>query len=72
MKLHEITWILIVYLNFQPMGIFAILEEQSMFPKATDQSFNDMLKTNLLGKYNCFMKVESIESFYKFQGFKRF
>lgn len=38
------------------MGIFAILEEQSMFPKATDQSFNDMLKTNLLGKYNCFMK----------------
>jgi myosin heavy chain 6/7 len=38
------------------MGIFAILEEQSMFPKATDQSFQDMLKTNLLGKYNCFMK----------------
>jgi myosin heavy chain 6/7 len=40
----------------KPMGIFAILEEQSMFPKATDQSFQDMLKTNLLGKYNCFMK----------------
>jgi len=40
----------------KPMGIFAILEEQSMFPKATEQSFGDMLKANLLGKYNCFQK----------------
>jgi myosin heavy chain 6/7 len=40
----------------KPMGVFAILEEQSMFPKATDQSFADMLKANLLGKSPCFIK----------------
>ncbi|CAL8133772.1 unnamed protein product [Orchesella dallaii] len=40
----------------KPMGVFAILEEQSMFPKATDQSFQDMLKTNLLGKSPVFLK----------------
>lgn len=40
----------------KPMGIFAILEEQTMFPKSTDKSFEDMLKANLLGKYNCLMK----------------
>ncbi|ODM92650.1 Myosin heavy chain, muscle [Orchesella cincta] len=38
------------------MGVFAILEEQTLFPKATDASFNDMLKTNLLGKSPCFLK----------------
>ncbi len=34
----------IIYL--QPMGILSILEEQCMFPKATDQSFKDMLFEN--------------------------
>lgn len=38
------------------MGVFAILEEQSLFPKATDATFIDMLKTNLLGKSPCFLK----------------
>jgi myosin heavy chain 6/7 len=40
----------------QPMGIFSILEEESMFPKATDQTFIDKLKGNHLGKTNCFQK----------------
>ncbi len=38
------------------MGVFAILEEQTLFPKATDKSFEDMLKSNLLGKSPCFLK----------------
>lgn len=38
------------------MGVFAILEEESMFPKATDQTFNEKLNINLLGKTPCFIK----------------
>ncbi len=37
---------LFVYLCFQPMGIMSILEEQCMFPKATNESFRDMLFDN--------------------------
>ncbi|OXA50729.1 myosin heavy chain, muscle [Folsomia candida] len=40
----------------QPMGVFSILEEESMFPKATDQTFIEKLKSNHLGKSNCFLK----------------
>ncbi|ODM91980.1 Myosin heavy chain, muscle [Orchesella cincta] len=40
----------------KPMGVFSILEEESMFPKATDQTFIDKLKGNHLGKTNCFQK----------------
>merc|ERR1712121_63928 len=29
----------------KPMGVFAILEEESMFPKATDKTFEEKLKT---------------------------
>lgn len=32
------------------MGILSILEEESMFPKATDKTFEEKLKTNHLGK----------------------
>merc|ERR1712076_23252 len=32
------------------MGIWAILEEESLFPKATDKSFEDKLKAQHLGK----------------------
>ena len=38
------------------MGILSILEEESMFPKATDKSFEDKLKSQHLGKSNCFIK----------------
>ena len=57
------------------MGVFSILEEESMFPKvcpqyssdqnylhkilfkqATDQTFNEKLNVNLLGKSPCFIK----------------
>ena len=34
----------------KPMGLLAILEEESLFPKATDASFANKLHENLLGK----------------------
>merc|ERR1712212_1432009 len=40
----------------KPMGLLSILEEESMFPKATDKSFSEKLNTNCLGKTPCFMK----------------
>jgi len=40
----------------KPMGILSILEEESMFPKATDKSFAEKLNTNHLGKGPCFVK----------------
>ena len=38
------------------MGILSILEEESMFPKATDKSFEDKLNSNHLGKSAPFQK----------------
>lgn len=38
------------------MGILSILEEESMFPKATDKSFEDKLNSNHLGKSAPFLK----------------
>ncbi|XP_075588361.1 myosin heavy chain isoform X7 [Dermatophagoides farinae] len=40
----------------KPMGILSILEEESMFPKATDKTFEEKLKTNHLGKSPNFQK----------------
>ena len=42
----------------KPMGIWAILEEESLFPKATDKSFEDKLKGTLLGKCAPFAKPD--------------
>merc|ERR1719195_929236 len=42
----------------KPMGIWAILEEESLFPKATDKSFEEKLKASL-GKLPCFQKAKS-------------
>merc|ERR1719292_9726 len=42
----------------KPMGLMAILEEETMFPKATDKSFEDKLKENLLGKSPVFLKKQ--------------
>merc|ERR1711970_1072375 len=41
-----------------PMGIWAILEEESLFPKATDKSFEEKLKASL-GKLPVFLKPQS-------------
>merc|ERR1719175_178350 len=37
----------------KPMGLLAILEEESLFPKATDATFAAKLHENLLGKPGC-------------------
>merc|ERR1712130_1037152 len=42
----------------KPMGIWAILEEESLFPKATDKSFEEKLKASL-GKLPVFLKPQS-------------
>ncbi|XP_043079507.1 myosin heavy chain, fast skeletal muscle-like isoform X3 [Puntigrus tetrazona] len=40
----------------KPMGIFSILEEECMFPKATDTSFKNKLHDQHLGKCAAFQK----------------
>ncbi|XP_026089910.1 myosin heavy chain, fast skeletal muscle-like [Carassius auratus] len=40
----------------KPMGIFSILEEECMFPKATDSSFKNKLHDQHLGKCAAFQK----------------
>merc|ERR1712158_217169 len=42
----------------KPMGIWAILEEESLFPKATDKSFEEKLKAQHLGKSPPFAKPD--------------
>merc|ERR1719402_2104196 len=64
-KKEEIQWTFIdfgmdlaacIELFEKPMGILSILEEESMFPKATDKSFAEKLTTNCLGKSPAFIK----------------
>merc|ERR1719450_565334 len=43
----------------KPMGLWAILEEESLFPKATDKSFEEKLKASHLGKSPTFAKPQS-------------
>lgn len=50
-----VEWSIIV-LSLQPMGILSILEEECMFPKASDKSFMEKLYTNHLGKSAIFNK----------------
>ncbi|CAL4116517.1 unnamed protein product [Meganyctiphanes norvegica] len=40
----------------QKMGIFSILEEESMFPKATDKTFQDKLDCNHMDKSTPYLK----------------
>ena len=47
-----------IQLMEKPMGLLAILEEETLFPKASDKSFEDKLKENLLGKSNVFLKKQ--------------
>ncbi|PKU36938.1 hypothetical protein llap_12757 [Limosa lapponica baueri] len=46
---------------FDPMGIFSILEEECMFPKATDASFKNKLYDQHLGKSNNFQKPKCVK-----------
>ncbi|CAL4161984.1 unnamed protein product [Meganyctiphanes norvegica] len=64
-KKEEIQWVFIdfgmdlaacIELFEKPMGILSILEEESMFPKATDKSFAEKLNANCLGKSVAFIK----------------
>jgi len=64
-KREEINWTFMDFgmdlqacidLMEKPMGVLAILEEESMFPKASDKTFEDKLKTNHLGKSALFLK----------------
>ncbi|CAB1338195.1 unnamed protein product, partial [Coregonus sp. 'balchen'] len=43
----------------KPMGIFSILEEECMFPKASDTTFKSKLYDQHLGKTGCFQKPKS-------------
>merc|ERR1719411_602788 len=43
----------------KPMGIWAILEEESLFPKATDKSFEEKLKAQHLGRSAPMAKPQS-------------
>merc|ERR1711994_356731 len=43
----------------KPMGVWAILEEESNFPKATDKTFEDKLKAQHLGKSANMAKAKS-------------
>merc|ERR1712088_1169211 len=43
----------------KPLGIWSIPEEESLFPKATDKSFEDKLKAQHLGKSPPFAKPQS-------------
>merc|ERR1711937_74313 len=42
----------------KPLGIMSILEEECMFPKASDKSFKDKLYQNHMGKSSNFGKVK--------------
>lgn len=44
------------------MGIFSILEEECVFPKATDTSFKNKLNEQHLGKNNAFQKPKPTEA----------
>merc|ERR1712180_152304 len=64
-KKEEIQWTFIdfgmdlavcIELFEKPMGILSILEEESMFPKATDKSFAEKLVSNCLNKNPAFQK----------------
>ena len=42
----------------KPMCLLAIFEEETLFPKASDETFEAKLKANLLGKHPNFCKPD--------------
>uniref|UniRef100_A0A452IZK3 Myosin motor domain-containing protein n=1 Tax=Gopherus agassizii TaxID=38772 RepID=A0A452IZK3_9SAUR len=56
-KKEGIEWVFIDFgLDLQPLGILSILEEECMFPKASDMSFKAKLYDNHIGKSPNFQK----------------
>ena len=55
----------------KPMGILPILEEETIYPKASDQTFEAKLKAQHLGKHNNFHKACSKTDKVDFQSRKR-
>ena len=51
----------LIILSPQPMGIMSILEEECMFPKASDVTFKAKLYDNHLGKSNNFQKPRIVK-----------
>jgi myosin heavy subunit len=49
------------------MGIFAILEEECMFPKASDQTFLTKLHNNHDGKHPNYAKPKGAKASYDFE-----
>ena len=45
-----------IFFSLKPMGIFSILEEECMFPKASDVTFKNKLYDQHLGKTKAFEK----------------
>ena len=45
-----------IFFSLKPMGIFSILEEECMFPKASDATFKNKLYDQHLGKNRAFEK----------------
>ena len=43
----------------KPMGILPILEEETIYPKASDETFEAKLKAQHLGKHPNFAKAQS-------------
>ncbi|XP_031439916.1 myosin-7-like [Clupea harengus] len=69
-KKEGIVWVFIdfgmdlaacIELIERPMGIMSILEEECMFPKASDATFKAKLYDNHLGKNPCFQKPRLIK-----------
>ena len=54
-------FITLIFLSLQPMGIMSILEEECMFPKASDTTFKTKLYDNHLGKSANFQKPRIIK-----------
>ena len=50
-----------IFWSLQPMGIMSILEEECMFPKASDSTFKAKLYDNHLGKSNNFQKPRIVK-----------
>ena len=45
-----------IFFSLKPMGIFSVLEEECMFPKASDVTFKNKLNDQHLGKTKAFEK----------------
>ena len=48
-----------IHLFEKPMGILPILEEETIYPKASDKTFEEKLKATHLGKHDSFVRAQS-------------